>query len=225
MKYFIVADIAGQYDALIRLVEKHKDREIILVGDLVDRGPKSREVVEWAMKTPNVTTLMGNHEHMMIDYYFNLGFYQSGIWVRNGGKTTQQSYERFQIGGTPPKEVLKWLSSLPLVKVLEGGAIVSHAPIHHYSSPYDLELAKPWNEDFSLDLIWNRREPVQQRLFQIFGHNSNWGLRVFSGAEGDWAMCIDQSQSEILTGVTWPELEVFTEPYENQKEADISNEL
>ena len=62
----IISDIAGNYKTLMALLEKMpQDEEIISVGDMVDRGPRSKEVIEFFMNNENATAIMGNHEHMM----------------------------------------------------------------------------------------------------------------------------------------------------------------
>ena len=61
----VIGDIHGCYDELILLLKKLNFTdadELICVGDLVDRGPKSQEVVEFFLKTPNAFSLLGNHE-------------------------------------------------------------------------------------------------------------------------------------------------------------------
>ncbi len=73
----IVGDIHGCFDALRRLedrVARHAARQglephIVSVGDLVDRGPQSAEVVRHFRRGAAAgthTALMGNHEQMMI---------------------------------------------------------------------------------------------------------------------------------------------------------------
>ena len=91
MSFNIIGDIHGHYDAFIKLVEKMpKDAEVICTGDMVDRGPQSKEVVEWFLKG-NGRCLMGNHEHMLIESHkdYNssgLPFYEPGLWEEcNGG--------------------------------------------------------------------------------------------------------------------------------------------
>lgn len=50
-KTYIIGDIHGEYDTLIKLIEKLPfNAEIIFVGDLIDRGAKSREVIELIRK-------------------------------------------------------------------------------------------------------------------------------------------------------------------------------
>lgn len=61
----IIGDIHGCYDELMTLLERvalSSDDQIISVGDIGERGPKPREVVEFFMNTPNATAIRGNHE-------------------------------------------------------------------------------------------------------------------------------------------------------------------
>lgn len=215
MKTLIIADIAGQFDALIRLVSRFPDHNYVLVGDLVDRGPKSKEVVEWAMNNPRVTSLMGNHEHMMLDHLLELGCYDQGLWLYNGGGATHRSYEY-----NVPENVLTWLKTRPLFKMLDN-CLVTHAPLEMDFEISDMENAYPCEKPFDLRILWNRHKPIRRPYFQIFGHNSHWGLEEINDNDGVFALCIDQSQSDLLTGVTWPECEVYTEPYERQTEVTL----
>lgn len=220
----IIADIAGQFDALKRLVDRvPPDEKIILVGDLVDRGHDSFEVVEWAMKNRDrTTTLMGNHEHMMLEYYRPTkgyrGVYGPDCWKWNGGANTMASYTRHG-HKRPPENHLDWLASLPSV-FISVGLFVSHAPLHQKFDVDNLPTHDdPLNPEFDVSLLWNRTEPKERNFMQVFGHNSHWGFREFKNWEDGkwktWAVCIDQSQSGILTGLQWPSMEVFKEPYLN----------
>lgn len=217
----VIADIAGQFDSLMRLVDRIpiSDR-IVLVGDLVDRGHFSFEVMEWAInKWPRVTTLLGNHEHMMWDFYRNETFgktiYGSRVWQMNGGSATIASYSRH--GQPRPSEKhLAFLEGLPWFYETPG-LFVSHAPLKAGESPIDMEIQNPFDPDFDASLIWNRSAPAKiDGKFQIFGHNPHWGLKKFD----DWAICIDQSQRSVLTGIRWPSLELLEEPYLKASLAD-----
>lgn len=66
MAHYIIGDVHGCFDALQRLLEKisfnsAKDA-ICFVGDLVGRGPQPLEVVRFAVETPNVSYVLGNHD-------------------------------------------------------------------------------------------------------------------------------------------------------------------
>ena len=92
----VVGDIHGCLDALLAL-EKYVDfkpeDEIILLGDYVDRGQYSKEVIDWILErreTHNIRTLIGNHEVMMENASIDFDDYL--FWVMNGGNPTLQSF-------------------------------------------------------------------------------------------------------------------------------------
>jgi len=64
----------------------------LFVGDYIDRGPDSKEVVDFLLEVKNdrkTVFLRGNHEVMLLEA-LELG--TSRNWMFNGGKTTLQSY-------------------------------------------------------------------------------------------------------------------------------------
>ena len=210
----VIADIAGQFNALMRLVSRiPQDEQIVLVGDLCDRGHETPEVVEWAMNTKRVTSIMGNHEHMMIDYWRKTKIYDDFIWSMNGGNTTILSYERKYGQTKPSEEQLHWLETRPLYVKVGDDFLITHAPLNQrISLEQAIEFSKEYSRDFTrleMSLLWNRSEPKEREYFQVFGHNSNWGLRRFD----DWAICIDQSRKEILTGYRLETGQILEEPY------------
>jgi serine/threonine protein phosphatase 1 len=61
----VVGDIHGCYDELTELLEKAKvgkNDRVISVGDLISKGPKSREVLELFMTDARFSSVMGNHD-------------------------------------------------------------------------------------------------------------------------------------------------------------------
>jgi serine/threonine protein phosphatase 1 len=69
-KIYIVGDVHGclsEFEALLRKLSVGSDDLVVLVGDLVRKGPKSREVLEYVMERPNVCTVRGNNEQKVID--------------------------------------------------------------------------------------------------------------------------------------------------------------
>lgn len=61
----IVGDLHGCYDELIEILEKigvGDDDRVICVGDLITKGPKSREVLELFMTDARFSTVIGNHD-------------------------------------------------------------------------------------------------------------------------------------------------------------------
>jgi serine/threonine protein phosphatase 1 len=61
----VVGDIHGCYDELMELLEKvgiGDDDRIFSVGDLITKGPKSKEVLELFMTDARFATVIGNHD-------------------------------------------------------------------------------------------------------------------------------------------------------------------
>lgn len=102
---YIIGDVHGKFGSLLQLIKKlPKDANLIFVGDLIDRGKKSKEVIEFIRKN-NYQSVLANHEKMMIEYvnifkktYPNLpSMIYHHRWINNGGKQTLLSYEIIKI--------------------------------------------------------------------------------------------------------------------------------
>ena len=106
---YAVGDIHGRHDLLIaapawiaQQAERRGGSKIIFLGDYIDRGAASREVIETLIQRPSrqadtFTCLMGNHEAMLLDGLDDPNAYRH--WLRNGGDSTLRSY-----GGKLPRE-------------------------------------------------------------------------------------------------------------------------
>ncbi|WP_019927497.1 metallophosphoesterase [Nocardia sp. BMG111209] len=70
----VIGDIHGCFDELLELVADvglGADDLLVGVGDLVDRGPKPYEVVDYFRTRPNSIALMGNHERKHVRGIFS----------------------------------------------------------------------------------------------------------------------------------------------------------
>ena len=74
MLYF-ASDIHAQYDLFLALLEKirfsEKD-EMIICGDIVDKGPDSVRLAQFIFAQPNIRCILGNHEYAFLKYYESL---------------------------------------------------------------------------------------------------------------------------------------------------------
>lgn len=98
---YVISDIHGCYDQFMELLERVSfcdDDRLYIIGDAIDRGPKSGMMIDWLAnrKPGNVTFMMGNHEYMMLEDMRGANaitvdeFFPSyhGDWVYNGGYDT-----------------------------------------------------------------------------------------------------------------------------------------
>lgn len=203
----VIGDIAGRYDELILLLDKMPKADLtIAVGDLMDRGPKSKEVIEYFINTPNTEAIYGNHEDLMVQAVEDTHTY---LWYANGGFQTVLSYGHGLIEGIPPEHI-KWLKSRPLY--FENDEVfISHAPL---SYPDDLPQRFSRNPRDIEYFTWNRQRPAAQykNKFMIYGHNGRL-LDVFAPTGEIIAKCIDNSHLKQLVGMHWPTKELFCQDY------------
>lgn len=70
---FIIADVAGHFDAFLKLVNQvPENMKILLLGDVCDKGPQTAQIIEYILKHKDrFIWLMGNHEHLMYSCYNN----------------------------------------------------------------------------------------------------------------------------------------------------------
>jgi hypothetical protein len=214
----IIADVAGQYKALMALVNKMPPGEFISLGDMCDRGPDSKEVFNFFMQ-PGNQAILGNHEHMMIDYCRKGGYYDYGVWFWNGGRKTLESFgEGRGLQNPIPKEYIDWADSLPLYLEIDG-CLLSHSFV---TDRYGTEDALEYSCDLGTyimnrqdSIIWNREYPIRLKdyKYQVVGHNSQFGLRYWADQDGEFAVCLDDSKQRKLTGMVLETGEIFQQEY------------
>lgn len=125
-RIYAIGDIHGRLDLLDRLLDHiaidaaraptKAAITLVFLGDYVDRGPYSRQVVERLMQGPPTSgalagagwvCLMGNHEEVMLRFVSDLSV--GAQWVRFGGAETVRSY-----GGPVPERPNQDLAGLQL---------------------------------------------------------------------------------------------------------------
>jgi len=97
-RLFAIGDIHGCFDALKNLIEHKiilsKNDKLILLGDYIDRGIQSKEVVDYIItlieKGYDIIPLMGNHESILLEVLENEEYLSK--WIRNGGTETMNSF-------------------------------------------------------------------------------------------------------------------------------------
>lgn len=140
---YTIADLHGRFDLLLRAFNQiaadrpTELRKIITLGDYIDRGPQSREIIEFLMRGQRdgipLICLRGNHEEIMVETIRKP--LAADWWFGNGGWTTMASYgqdvkaHRKHVGrGFVPEEHLTWMHSLPLM-YLDVHRIYVHAGV------------------------------------------------------------------------------------------------
>ena len=119
MATWAIGDVQGCFETLRRLLARiggppAGDR-VVLVGDLVNRGPRSLEVLRWAADAgPRVEAVLGNHD---------LHLLARAVGV--AGAAPRDTLDEV-LAAPDAGALLGWLRSRPLL-LREGDAVVVHA--------------------------------------------------------------------------------------------------
>lgn len=194
----VVGDVHGCFDELMELVDatQNEEREIILVGDLVAKGPASVDVVRWA-REHRVRAVRGNHDEHCLVY-------------RRTGKLPKKETHR-EVCRTLREEDWEYLEALPLYLALESlGTIVVHAGLAPAielaeQSPDDLMNMRSIRADGRVSRKldgepWAAQYPGPELV--IFGHDAVRGLQEHPHAIGLDTGCVYGGR---LTAIRLPE--------------------
>jgi serine/threonine protein phosphatase 1 len=172
---FAIGDVHGCFDKLQSLLRfcdsarANREARYILIGDYIDRGPDTLEVIDLLMQRQlnegsQFVCLRGNHEQMLVAAAAE-GRSDRDLmtWWGNGGEQTLDSYG-ISDPGLLPASHLKWIETLPL-EVCDQKRLFVHAGIRPGVSVANQSEA---------DLLWIR-EPflsseIPHELFVVHGH-------------------------------------------------------
>ncbi len=175
----VIGDIHGCFNTFRTLIDKvrtkYNDIKLYSVGDLIDRGNFSVEVVDYIISEGIVFT-PGNHDYMFY-YFIKEPTSEMGCsWIYNGFEKTITSYnDRFDKIAVHLKKII----NAPLFLNLDD-CFISHAGISKYykskvpknfkenpDSLYDLMASEIQN---SHGILWTRDELMDLGKLQIVGH-------------------------------------------------------
>lgn len=201
-----IGDVHGHYDALMLLfeaIEPSQDDLVYFLGDLIDRGPKSSQVVDFVVKN-NYPCLRGNHEEMLLDVFRqgSKSITALNAWLYSGGQSTLASYGEDGI----TQEHIEWMEQLPLYLDL-GDVWLVHAGVDP-----GLEIEEQAEEQFCWirDKFHRISEPYFANKTIITGHTITFtlpGVQPGKVAQGQGWLDIDTGAyhptSGWLTGLDW----------------------
>lgn len=165
---YVIGDIHGCNKTLNNLLEQldlQEEDHLYFVGDLIDRGPTSKGVIETiqalSKRLKEVKCCRGNHEQLMFDS--EKGEVEWQAWMRNGGDTTLKSYGITSIKDLP-EDHLQFYKNMSYY-IDHPMALIVHAGFNFTSDdPFADKHAMLWTRDHSCDLIKSDQRPV------IHGH-------------------------------------------------------
>ena len=208
MRLLAIGDIHGCFtalDALWRVVQPSQRDTIVFLGDYVDRGPESRQVLDLLVQEavrPNRFFLRGNHEVMMLSAADNP--FQADSWKECGGLETLISYG--VRGGND------WPCKIPdahwnfMRATLSYYETANHIFVHACLSP-ELDLAEQ-ADDLLYWETFDQLRPHKSGKKVVCGHTTfhdgkisdvGYGVCLETAvAYGGWLSCLD-----VESGAFW----------------------
>lgn len=171
-RWIAIGDIHGcatALQALIAEIAPQPDDTIVPLGDVIDRGPDSRAVIEQLLLLRDRCTLkpvMGNHEEMFLSVL--RGDSSPQRWVQFGGAATLDSYGFYGDLSVIPREHVEFLESF--------SDVVENDDYFFVHANYDAR--RPLDEQDSRTLRWVSLEssmppPHMSGKVAVVGHSAD----------------------------------------------------
>lgn len=150
----VVGDVHGCFNTLVELLEKKveigSNDKIYFLGDLIDRGPRIKETVDYAMDLCSkglACVIRGNHEEMLLSSLGDPSNFE--IWMYNGAEDTLASF-----GAQTPRDIgeeyINFFNSLPYYIEFEDFVLV-HGDLNFKSE-------NPFQDKYHM--VWGRSQIV-----------------------------------------------------------------
>ncbi|MDR3539275.1 MAG: metallophosphoesterase family protein [Acetobacteraceae bacterium] len=163
---YAIGDIHGCLERLVAIHELIAEdmvarptdmATLIHLGDYVDRGPESAQVVDWLLGGPPVpasaiVNLMGNHEHLMLSAIASGEAEAAEIWMSNGGADSLLSW------GVPRAAAQgEWAGRIPVPHLLFLRDLATHVQIGPYLFVHaGIRPGVPLDQQSRHDMLWIR---------------------------------------------------------------------
>ena len=177
---YAIGDIHGEYEQLLSLLKKIDFRtaqKLIFLGDYINRGPQSKQVVEylqdflkWSVPT---IFLMGNHDYTLLNLLNRrLQSKDKEIFRRFDVEPTLNNYGLSTYSSI--KKIQKTLINSNLYNFLET-LKMSYETTQFFFSHAGVNPNMPINNQFPNDLLWDQDHMLEQKRLPfnkvfVFGH-------------------------------------------------------
>lgn len=199
-----IGDVHGCHRALTTLLKTMRPSvsdTLVFVGDVVDRGPASRQVIDCILalrETCKIVFIMGNHEELMLDAISGRGLVEP--WLRAGGRATLDSYGG-RIEDVPPAHLRFLSAGAPFLET--DTEIFVHANLES-----GISLPNQRSEFLRWQRIDSSQPPYSRHKRVICGHSSQFdgAPLVFDGWAcidtyvygGQWLTCLDVQTNHVV---------------------------
>lgn len=233
-RVIVIGDVHGCADelqALLNACEYNADAgdQVVLIGDLVNKGPSSAQVVHFAM-TNGFHAVLGNHDVKAVSKWDK--------WSSSGSLHKHCQHGKYAYLTELDEKQIGWLRHLPLTITLsdQANTLLVHAGLvpgvalheqqpedlysirnvvpddaedsNKYKALYDVSAGTPWAEAWD-GCTHGHTCKGCKRQFVLFGHDAPRGLQQYKYAWGIDTKCCNGG---CLTACILPERKLFTVP-------------
>jgi len=206
----VIGDIHGCYFTLIELYNKiqrnYPEAEVITLGDMVDRGNNSVDVLNFVLNE-KIKFTPGNHDYMFYHYFKKPDSIFARSWIFNGNEMTLASYEDQE--DLIPIHI-ESIKNAPLFFNTQD-CFISHAGISNYYGEIlpenfkdDLNiLHEIIYEDYKTDtgVLWTRDTLLNLGKLQVVGHTKQREITLDEDSNAiyiDTGACVGNKLSAVI---------------------------
>jgi serine/threonine protein phosphatase 1 len=206
----IIGDVHGCYYTLVDLYKKiissYPGITVYSVGDMVDRGNFSCEVMDFIIEN-NIQMTPGNHDYMFYHFFKDPQSIFAKSWFFNGSEPTLESYEDRQAAMFSHIDFIK---EAPLYFNLPD-CFISHAGVSNLYEKFlpgnfreILEILDPYiRNDLKTDrgILWTRDPLLNLGKLQVVGHTKQQEITLIEDANSvyiDTGACVGNKLSAII---------------------------
>ena len=232
---YIIGDVHGCFNTLLELIKQFPNKEksqICFVGDVIDRGLFSCDVVELIMQN-DYKMVMGNHERRLLSNKFeflnNKVPFDRSWFFGNGGEATYISYLGQSVEFK--QRHVDFLESRPVYlefkdyKTQNGEhLVVSHSAV---GNMWELRNDKYASEEFKRHLLSGRGDEMQvEGIFNVYGHTPIREVKFYkNSADIDTGCVFNEVGYDKLSALEFPSMKIYTqrnvESFERGKEYGV----
>ena len=218
---YIIGDVHGCFNTLLELINQLPNKEksqICFVGDVIDRGLFSCDVVELIIEN-GYKMVMGNHERRLLNNKFeflnNKVPFDRSWFFGNGGEATYRSYLGQSVEFK--QRHVDFLESRPVYLEFkeyknQNGEhlVVSHSAV---GNMWELRNDKYASEEFKRHLLSGRGDEIQvSGIFNVYGHTPVREVKFYkNSADIDTGCVFNEIGFDKLSALEFPSMKIYTQ--------------
>ena len=231
---YIIGDVHGCFNTLLELIKQFPDKEksqICFVGDVIDRGLFSCDVVELIIQN-NYKMVMGNHERRLLsnkyEFLNNQAPFDTSWFFNNGGVATYGSYLGQSMGFK--QRHIDFLDQRPVYLEFKDyknqngeHLVVSHSAVGKF---WDLRDDDSSRDEFRKHILSGRGDTMQvEGIFNVYGHTPVREAKLYTNSVNIDTGCVyNQEGYDKLSALEFPSMKIYTQKNVenfNKKDKDV----